>query len=234
MAAPYKDGTAKEVIEPVTQFWIAPFGTPIVIQCDNGPLFTAHVTREFMKINDISQVFTTPYHPQCNGLVERQNRTLISMLRVVCSRYQTDWFDHLATVMGAFNSTRHKSTGLTPFLLWFGRMPITKLFPVEQAGTTAPEEYAAQLAKRAVKLHKLTRDNLQQAQVRQKKNYDKNADKLYSFEKGDQVMLLVKVVPRGGMGKLIRLGGDHLQSQKYDNKDATTSLERALWLTMKR
>ena len=78
------------------------------------------------------------------------------------------------------------------------------LFPVEQAGTTAPEEYAAQLAKRAVKLHKLTRDNLQQAQVRQKKNYDKNADKLYSFEEGDQVMLLVKVVPRSGMGKLMR------------------------------
>ncbi len=106
VAAPYKDGTAKEVIKLVTQFWIAPFGTPIFIQCDNGPLFTAHVTREFMKINDISQVFASPYHPQSNGLVERQNRTLISMLRVVCSRYQTDWCDHLATVMGAYNSTR--------------------------------------------------------------------------------------------------------------------------------
>ena len=27
VAAPYKDGTAKEVIKLVTQFWIAPFGT---------------------------------------------------------------------------------------------------------------------------------------------------------------------------------------------------------------
>ena len=45
-----------------------------------------------------------------NGLVERQNWTAVSMLRVYCSRYRTDWDKYLPQVMGYYNSTQHSTT----------------------------------------------------------------------------------------------------------------------------
>ncbi len=78
------------------------------------------------------------------------------------------------------------------------------LFPIEDAGEKSPQVYVAQLAKRAARLHRLTRNNLQEAQIRQKKNFDKNITRLRKYAVGDQVMVLVKVVPKGGMGKLLR------------------------------
>ena len=43
---------------------------------------------ESSELNEVAH--STTYHPQTNGLVERQNRTLVNMLRVYCSRYMTD------------------------------------------------------------------------------------------------------------------------------------------------
>ncbi len=109
--------------------------------------------------------------------------------------------------MGAYNATKHSTTRFTPFKLWFGReqrVPITMLFPMEDAGKKSPQVYVAQLAKRAARLHRLTRTNLQEAQIRQKKNFDKNVTRLRKYAVGDQVMVLVKVVPKGGKGKLLR------------------------------
>ena len=57
------------------------------------------------------------YLPQTNGLVERQNRTLVNMLRVYCSRYMTDWDKYLPQVVGAYNSTQHSTTGISPFMI---------------------------------------------------------------------------------------------------------------------
>ena len=52
--------------------------------------------------------------------MERQNRTLVSMLRVYCSRYMTDWDRYLPQVMGAYNSTQHSTTGVSPHMMLTG------------------------------------------------------------------------------------------------------------------
>ena len=68
------------------------------------------LTKELMKMPRIAQAHSTTYHRQTNGLVERQNRTLVNMLRVYCSRYMTDWDKYLPQVVGAYNSTQHSTT----------------------------------------------------------------------------------------------------------------------------
>ncbi len=50
----------------------------------------------------------------------------------------------------------------------------------------------------------MARSNIRQAQIRQKRNYDQDAVHLHPY-KGDQVLVSVKVIPRGGVGKLLRL-----------------------------
>ena len=57
------------------------------------------LTKELMKRSHIAQAYSTTYHPHTNGLVERQNRTLVNMLRVYCSRYMTDWDNYLPQVV---------------------------------------------------------------------------------------------------------------------------------------
>ena len=57
-----------------------------------------------MRRSHIAHAHSTVFHPQTNGLVERQNRTLVNMIRVYCSRYLTDWDKYLPQVVGAYNS----------------------------------------------------------------------------------------------------------------------------------
>ena len=78
------------------------------------------LTKELMRRSQVAQAHSTTQHPQTNGLVERQNRTLVSMLRVYCSRYMTDWYRYLPQVMGAYNSTQHSTTGVSPHMMLTG------------------------------------------------------------------------------------------------------------------
>ena len=84
------------------------------MQSDIAPNLTAEVSNEFMKASQVTKVTSTAGHPRAQGLVERQNRTLLTLLRVFCSRRMPDWDRHLDEVLGAFNSTRHATTGFSP------------------------------------------------------------------------------------------------------------------------
>ncbi len=142
-AFPYKRCDAEETCEILMENWIPPYGAPLAIQSDNGSQFTAELTSEMMKCVDILQIHSSPYYPQTNGLVERQNRTLILMLRTVCSRRQDDWDVYLVRVKCAYNSTRHFTTGFSPFMLWHGRekrIPLMFLFPKREKGFLSCKE----------------------------------------------------------------------------------------------
>ena len=61
------------------------------MQSDNAPNLTAEVSNEFMKASQVTKVTSTAGHLRTQGLVERQNRTLLTLLRVFCSRRMRDW-----------------------------------------------------------------------------------------------------------------------------------------------
>jgi len=42
------------------------------------------VMKEVSRLYSMKQLVTTPYHPICNGLVERFNGTLTTMLKRMC------------------------------------------------------------------------------------------------------------------------------------------------------
>ena len=87
------------------------------------------LTKELMRRSHIAQAHSTTYHPQTNGLVERQNRTLVNMLRVYCSRFMTDWDKYLPQVVWAYNSTQHSTTGISPFMMLPGLGGMSALPP---------------------------------------------------------------------------------------------------------
>ena len=110
---------------------------------------TSILVAEICKVLGIKKTRTTPYHPQGDGMVERFNRTLISLLSTAIKDHHTKWEDHLRATCMAYNTSEQSTTGFTPFFLMFGRearMPIDIMFgrPPEHEGLSHPE-YAIQL-----------------------------------------------------------------------------------------
>jgi hypothetical protein len=57
---------------------------------------------------------TTPYHPKSDGMVERFNQTLETMLSAYVSDNHKDWDRQLPYVMMAYRATAHETTGFSP------------------------------------------------------------------------------------------------------------------------
>ena len=64
------------------------FSLPDQILSDQGRQFESGIMEELCKLLQIEKSRTTPYHPQGDGLVERANRTLLSMLSTVVGEHK--------------------------------------------------------------------------------------------------------------------------------------------------
>ena len=64
---------------------------------------------------------TTPYHPQCNRLVERFNGTLKEMLKKMCTDKPKDRNHYVASLLFAYREVPQASLGLSPFEMLYGR-----------------------------------------------------------------------------------------------------------------
>lgn len=69
---------------------ISRYGIPVVLHCDQGRSFEGAVLKELCSLLSTKKARTTAYHPQCNGLVERLNRTLLNPLGKHVSDKQKD------------------------------------------------------------------------------------------------------------------------------------------------
>ena len=203
------------------QKWFARHGTPTRMQSDNAPNLTAEVSNEFLKASHVTKVTSTASHPRTQGLVERQNRTLLTLLRVFCSRRMRDWDQCLDEVMGAYNSTRHATTGFSPYMLTRGvekAIPLTFLYPEFAAKSfESHEAYVDHVLARQQEIHDLVRRNTHQAQLRQKLKYDR-AIQARAYQVGELVWVFCRYVPQKGSPKLMRAWrGPHKVIQDFQD-----------------
>ena len=70
----------------------------------------------------IRRLTTSPYHPACNGLVEKSNETLKRMLRRLCHEQPRQWHRFIHPLLFAYREARQEATGFSPFELLYGRM----------------------------------------------------------------------------------------------------------------
>ena len=71
---------AKTVAKLLVEEVIVRFGTPYVIHTDQGVQFESNLFQVVCRLLQIQKTRTTPYHPQSDGMVERNNRTILTML----------------------------------------------------------------------------------------------------------------------------------------------------------
>ena len=106
---------------------IVRFGIPNQIHSDQGKQFESKLFKELCQLLQIDKTRTTPYHPQSDGMVERFNRTLVTMLSNFVNDHHTDWDELIPYVLMAYRSCEHETTGLTPNMLMLGREVSTPL-----------------------------------------------------------------------------------------------------------
>ena len=122
-AYPLPDKTNNSVWQAFARQYIPSHGVPEQLICDLGMEFNAHAFKEYLAALGIKQVNSTPSRPQSNGLCERFNRSLKTMLSKACQNAPGDWEDHLADVLYAHRISVSSTTGFSPFFLLYGRRP---------------------------------------------------------------------------------------------------------------
>ena len=91
-----KKGGSMEPMEP----WVNPplllveevvplFRVPEALLSDRGANMLSHLMKEVCHLLGVRKLNTTAYHPQCDGMVERFNRTLKGMLKKHAARFGT-------------------------------------------------------------------------------------------------------------------------------------------------
>jgi len=141
----------------------------------------------------IDKTHSTSMRPQANGLVERFNRTLVSILKAFCENNQNAWDIYLQQSVMAYRSFPQNSTKISPNKMVCGREITLPL----QAFTSRPaafsdeqhvEDYVFDLQDQLKACHEIARKNIKAAATYQKRHYDVGS-KRKSYATGQLVWL---------------------------------------------
>ena len=154
--------------------------------------------KEVTRLLSIKQLTTTPYHPMCNGLTEKFNGTMKSMLKRLCSEQPRQWHRYINPLLFAYREVPQESTGFSPFELLYGRALRGPMFILKELWTKELEEpevknsyqYVFELREKLEDTLKLAHTELQKAQHKGKHYYDRKA-KVRRFAQGDKVLILL-------------------------------------------
>ena len=113
-------------------------------------------------------------------MIERFNRTLLSMLKIASIDDERDWDLKLPCLMMAHRTSVHETTKATPFSLMFGRevqLPIDVMFgKLPGMSTASTLEYAKILEQHLAEAYDHIRQNLGAEQHRHKQLYDRKVE----------------------------------------------------------
>ncbi|KAJ9557877.1 LOW QUALITY PROTEIN: hypothetical protein OSB04_012491 [Centaurea solstitialis] len=152
-------------------------GVPKTLTSDRDVKFVGHFWRTLWKRLGSRLNFSSTHHPQSDGKTEVTNRSLGNLLRSLVGSNPKQWDLVLPQAEFAYNRSTQRSTGMSPFLVVYGRNPFTPLdlapLPATEYFSTEGEDRAAQIKL----IHQQVRDQIinnnivyqRRANVRRKK-----------------------------------------------------------------
>ena len=174
------DQTAETVANQFVNKIVCRHGCPEVVLTDRGANFTSNLMAEICKLTQSTKTFTTPYHAQTDGVVERLNGTLMQMLSFYVNDRQTDWDEYIELVLFTYRTAKQTSTKASPFQLIYGREPRLPadvfLQQPQSANELSQPDDQLSLPERMKKAWATARTCLENAQTKIKQKYDKKVD----------------------------------------------------------
>ena len=200
-AVPLKAETAKAVAHGMMEIF-ARTGVPLKLLTDQGSQFLGSLVKHLCKNLRVDQVKTAPYHPECNGVVERMHGTLVPML-TKASQLGLDWVEQVPFALFALRSAPNRDTKFSPYQLVYGHRVRTPLDILHQGWAEEEfcdfdtSEWADWLVSRLAVWHESVVERGKAASGSRKLQYDKSTVNR-TLEVGDQVLCRIP----GHIGKL--------------------------------
>jgi hypothetical protein len=205
---PTKDQEASTVAKALVESVICMFGAPAKLLSDRGAAFMSNLVAELLIWLDIKKVNTTAYHPQTNGMVERFNQTLISILRTITDVREGTWAEYLPAATFAYNSSIQHTLQESPYSILFGREP---KFPGPDILTADPNtfdsttDYIGQLQEQLSFSWKVVKERITEAQAKYLAK-NKTFRSISVFKPGDLVWFRKQLKPRTGISAKFQTG----------------------------
>ena len=179
-------------------------GAPRTLLSDRGHNFLSKPLKEICRLVNNEKVFTTSYHPQTDGLVERLNGTLLHSLSKYVSSDEKHWDEHLPSVLSAYRVSPSEATGDSPFFLLYGREPRlpkdVSLLPPKDLSASVTEHRAC-VVKHLETAQEVACANIQCAQQHMKLFYEQGSN-FPEYDLGQQVWVFSPKTKRGLSKKL--------------------------------
>ena len=195
-AFPLRNIRSKTILKCLLKFFCL-FGLPVEIAHDQGSNFTSKVFKTSLKELGIKQVMSTAYHPETQGSLEKFHRSMKTLLRAFSLENNRDWDENLPFVMFSARSLIQDSLGLSPSELVFsyelrGPLELMKYNILSSNEEVNSLDYVLNFKNRLHKAFDFAKTNLNLAQNKMKKYYDKSSKERH-FEVGDKVLAFLPV-----------------------------------------
>ena len=180
---------------------------PEALLLDKGTNLLSNLMKDICNLLGIEKLNTTAYHPQCDGLTKRFNRTLKTMICKRAATYGSQWDKYLHGLLWVYRNTPHESTGKKPSFLLYGidcQTPTEAAFlpPTGQEPTNVIT-YREELIKTLTTARELAASSIRAAQEKYKKQHDKKAKPL-PYRAGEWILIRFPQEETGAKHKLSR------------------------------
>ena len=189
---PMPDQKSIRIVQILVENVVPFFGVPEALLSDRGTNLLSYLMKDICELLGIRKLNTTAYHPQCDGMVERFNRTLKTMLRKQAATFGSQWDRYLPGVLWAYRNTPHEATGEKPSFLLFGydcRTPteaaLLQPTPVEPMTVS---DYREQVILSLSTARELAAESIKKSQRKYKALYDRKAASVH-LQVGDWVLV---------------------------------------------
>ncbi|KII74998.1 hypothetical protein RF11_08913 [Thelohanellus kitauei] len=102
------------MLEAFLNKYIYTLGIPTAILTDQGTTFEAKTIKSMCEALGIRKMRTSHYYPQCDGITERANRTILQMLSKSIESVN-GWLNSLDALCFAYNTSVNETNTISPF-----------------------------------------------------------------------------------------------------------------------
>jgi hypothetical protein len=200
---------AEAVGDMLQRYVFTLFGWPDVLVSDSGTEFRNDLITALCKSENTENRFISVGHPQANGMVEGQNKTLLQQLQTTCNGNPTDWPQTLPQVVASYNRSPIRELGISPHELMFGTKPVPRI--LELLDVHDPEQLTPQhLFETRMDTHHLVtekRDRIRR-QARDKANEKQKA-----------------IMPHLAVGQMVWIHSQKTLQSRHRNRDLKLDAE---------
>ena len=184
-----RDRNAKTIADVIHRRIITEYGSPQVIVSDNAGEMVSDVVKGLCEIYQIRKCSVVSYHSAANGLIERANAKILSVLRKIISANQRDWDVVLPLVQIALNTSFHSSVGDNPhFLVYLNDKKLPFEIWSENVSYSCVNDYVVAMLNRRQHIYESVQKHLAEAAESFTSEYNKTARKSKIIE-GSRIYL---------------------------------------------